>query len=42
MFDRVFEFEKEKMPLPVSLAAFGLILMFALGIVYRVITYLAF
>ena len=42
MLDRVFEFEEKKMPLPVFLSAAGLITIFALGIVYRLVSFLVF
>ncbi|MFC4438372.1 MULTISPECIES: hypothetical protein [Natrialbaceae] len=42
MLDRVFEFEEEKMPLPVLLSTAGLIAIFALGIVYRLVSFLVF
>ncbi len=42
MLSGVFEFEEEKMPLPVSLSAAGLIVIFALGIAYRLLSFLVF
>ncbi|WP_268892283.1 hypothetical protein [Natronorubrum halalkaliphilum] len=37
MIDSLFTFEKEKMPIPVIAATTGLIVIFALGIPYRVL-----
>jgi hypothetical protein len=42
MFDRVFEFEEQTMPLPVLLSAVGLIMLFVLGIAYRLVAFVAF
>ncbi|MFU8869829.1 hypothetical protein [Natronococcus sp.] len=40
MLEHVFAFEEKKMPLPVVLSAIGLIAMFAVGIVYRLVSFL--
>ena len=40
MLGSVFEFEERMMPLPVVLSAVGLIAMFAVGIVYRLVSFL--
>ncbi|WP_275040343.1 hypothetical protein [Natronococcus jeotgali] len=40
MLERVFEFETEKIPLPVILSTVGLIAIFAVGIAYRLVSVL--
>ena len=42
MIDQLFEFEQEKMPAAVVLATTGLIAIFALGLAYRAIAFVAF
>lgn len=37
MIDSLFEFEKEEIPLPVTLATAALIALFAVGIPYRLV-----
>lgn len=37
MIDSLFEFEEERLPLPVILATLALIAMFAIGIPYRIV-----
>ncbi|AGB37600.1 hypothetical protein [Natronococcus occultus] len=40
MLEHIFGFEERKMPLPVVLSTIGLIAMFAIGIVYRLVSVL--
>ncbi len=42
MIDQLFEFEQEIIPAPVILATVALIAIFALGIAYQAIVYVAF
>ncbi|WP_256464800.1 hypothetical protein [Halosolutus gelatinilyticus] len=42
MIDRLFEFEEEKLPPAVVLATTALIAIFALGLAYRAIAFVAF
>lgn len=42
MIDRLFEFEQEMMPPAVVLATVALIAIFALGLAYRAIAFVAF
>ncbi|MDG5761110.1 hypothetical protein QA600_17400 [Natronococcus sp. A-GB1] len=39
MLEHVFEFEEKKMPLPVLVSTIGLIALFAVGLVYRLISF---
>lgn len=42
MLDQLFDFEQEIIPAPVILATLALIAIFALGIAYQAIVFLAF